>query len=82
VDRDTAPGGPALELGRLGRVRDDVDLVEPLDLAEPVEDPVGDRPAADRQELLRDGVGERAEARRVPRREDDRFQVPSSQDAR
>ena len=90
VDRHVAPGGPGLELDRLLRVRDDVDGIESVHFAEPVEDPVDDRPAADREELLRDRVRQRAEPRGVPGREDDRLhvpvalpaQVPSSQEAR
>jgi hypothetical protein len=84
VDRHVAraPGRPALELGDLPRVRDDVDAVEPVDLGQPVEDPVDDRPAADREQLLGDGVGQRTEPGRVPGGEDDGFQVPSSQEAR
>jgi hypothetical protein len=84
VNRDVvpAPGRPALELGGLVGIRDDVDAVEPVDLGQPVEDPVDDRPSADREQLLRDGVGQRPEPGRVPGRENDGFQVPSSQDSR
>jgi len=84
VDRHVVrtPGRPALELGRLLRVRDEVDAVDALDLGQAVEDPVDDRPAADREQLLGDGVGERPEPGRVPGGEDDGFQVPSSQEAR
>jgi len=67
------------DLVRLGTKMDGVELVH---FAEPVEDPVDDRPAADREELLGDGVRERPQSRRVPRRQDDRSQVPSSQEAR
>ena len=64
---------PRLERRRLARVRHDVDLVDLVHLFDRVDDPVQDRPPADRQQLLRPGVGERAESGRVPGREDDRL---------
>jgi hypothetical protein len=84
VDRHVARarGRPALELGGLLGVRNEVDGVNRVDLGQPVEDPVDDRTAADREQLLGDGVGQRPEPGRVPGGEDDGFQVPSSQEAR
>src|SRR5262249_35028936 len=62
-------------------------------LADLVDDPVDHRSTADRQQLLRDRIGERPETRRVSGRQDQRFhdlatvcckvgQVPSSHEAR
>ena len=53
-------------------------LVDLRDLGEVVDDPVHDRPAADRQELLRPGVGQRTEAGRVARREDQRLHAATA----
>ena len=62
-----------LEVLREAAVRDDVHLVDLLDLADPLEDPVDHRLAAHGQEALREVVGERLEPRRVAAREDDRL---------
>ena len=68
-----APPAHASNVGGEAAVRDDVDLVDLVDLPDVREDPVEDRPAADRQQRLRDVVGERTEPGRVAGREDDRL---------
>ena len=73
VDDHVTSVRPACECADLVRVRDDVDLVDDLDRSDRLDDPVDDRPPADRQQLLRPRVGERTKPRRVPRREDDRL---------
>src|SRR5262249_46751335 len=57
----------------LAGVRHHVHGVDLRHRGDPVEDPVDDRAAADRQQLLRVRVGERAQPGRVARGEDDRL---------
>src|SRR5262249_51094835 len=66
-----------LEPRDLAGVRDDVDRVDLRHLLDRVDDPVEDRAAPDREQLLRPGVGKRTEARRVPGRENDRLHAAS-----
>jgi hypothetical protein len=82
VDRDVAVADPLVEPRRLARVRHDVHRVHLRQLGDALEDPVDDRPATDRQELLRGLVGQRAEAGRVARREDDDFHAAAVSAAR
>ena len=77
---DVAPARPGCERVALSRVRDDVDLVDARAASvDAVEDPVDDRPAADRQQLLRRPVGQRTKPRRRSRR---RAAAPSRRDHR
>src|SRR5215208_5059053 len=75
VDRDPPTADPVPEPGRLPRVRHEVHLVHLVYLVDLVEDPVDDRAPADRQQLLRDAVGERPKTRRVPSRQNERLHV-------
>ena len=72
---------PLSELRGEPPVRDEVDVVYAC-LADLVEDPVDHRPPAHRQQLLGEAVGERAKPGGVAGRQDEGFQVPSSQEAR
>jgi hypothetical protein len=65
VDDDVAVSAPLLEVGCEAVVRDDVDGVDVLDLADGVQDPVEHRPAADRKEMLGPVVRERPEPRAI-----------------
>ena len=58
VDLHVLVLGPAREVLREARIRDQVHLVGAR-LLDPIEDPVHHRPASDRQQLLRDRVRER-----------------------
>src|SRR5207247_448071 len=62
---------PLLEVRREARVCDHVNLVDLLDLGDPVEDPVDDRLAADLEERLRAIVRQRTQSGRVPGRKDE-----------
>src|SRR5947208_15789348 len=72
---------PALVLARIVRVCDEVDLVDLVDFLDFVEDPVHHRPAADRQQLLRNVVGERAQTRRIARRKDEPLHTRTASDS-
>ena len=64
---------PVLEVPGEAAVRDDVHLVDLLDLADPLQDPVDHRLAPHRQQALREIVGQRLQAGRVAAGEDDRL---------
>jgi hypothetical protein len=71
VDDDVAGSAPLLEVGCEAVVRDEVDGVDVLDLADGVQDRVEHRPAADGKKMLGPVVGERPEPRAVARCEQD-----------
>jgi hypothetical protein len=72
MDRDAAPRScPGLEGGRIARVRDDVQPADVRRLLDLVDDPIEDRPPTDGQQRFRDRVGERPQAGRVARGENE-----------
>src|SRR5690242_12148440 len=71
VDDDVLVPGPLLEGGRVDGVRDDVHRVDLARPGDAVEDPVRHRPAADRQQGLRDGLRQRPEPGRIARGEEE-----------
>ena len=79
VDLHVLVLGPARKVVCEARVRDQVHLVGAR-LLDPVEDPVHDRPASDRQQLLRDRVRERTQPRRVARGENQRLHTSAASD--
>ena len=78
VDDHAGRPRPAAELVGKAAVRDQMDLVHFGDLASVLENPVDDRPAADGQQRLRDRVGERPEASRIPAGEDDHLHLAAT----
>ena len=77
VHEDVLAVGPAVELVGEARVRHEVHAVD-LRLVQLVQHPVDHRPSADRQQVLRHGVRERLQPRRVAGGEDQAVQMPSS----
>src|SRR5439155_18940783 len=82
VNPDRTAVSPTLERGRLPSVGDDVDLVDEVDELDPLDDRVDDRPPADREQLLRPRVGERAQPRGIARGEDERLHAATGSPAR
>ena len=76
VNCHVRPVGPRAKAVRKPSIGDEMDHLR-IRFAHLVEDPVDDRSAADRQELLGNGIRERPEPRGISGRQDQRLQIRS-----